>query len=137
MTALINRPEYLKQLTQNKNVDLVKAITGIQRCWKSALLDLFHQCLLKNGTIEENVIHMNLESLRYLDLTDYLSFYDYVGKSISKVGKTVDKYIDMLRNCFIFHLVQRHDVKAKRLLKTLENGPYHRHGLSKSFTRLS
>ncbi len=93
MTALINRPEYLKQLMQNKNVDLVKVITGIQRCWKSPLLDLFHQCLLKNGTIEENVIHMNLESLPYRDLTDYLSSYDYVSKSISKVGKTVDKYI--------------------------------------------
>lgn len=31
---------------------------------------------------------MNLESLRYRDLTDYLSFYDYVSKRISDNGKT-------------------------------------------------
>lgn len=43
MTELINRPEYLKQLIENKDVNLVKIITGIHRCGKSSLLDLFHQ----------------------------------------------------------------------------------------------
>jgi len=88
MTELINRPEYLNQLIQNKDVDLVKIVTGIRRCGKSSLLDLFHQYLLENGTVETNIIHMNLESLRYRDLTDYLSFYDYVSGRISKNGKT-------------------------------------------------
>lgn len=45
MTELINRPEYLNQLIQNKDVDLVKIVTGIRRCGKSSLLDLFHQYL--------------------------------------------------------------------------------------------
>lgn len=43
MTELINRPEYLKQLIENKDVNLVKIITGIRRCGKSSLLDLFPQ----------------------------------------------------------------------------------------------
>lgn len=42
MTELINRPEYLKQLIENKDVNLIKIITGIRRCGKSSLLDLFH-----------------------------------------------------------------------------------------------
>ena len=46
MSELINRPEYLNQLIQNKDVDLVKIVTGIRRCGKSSLLDLFHQYLL-------------------------------------------------------------------------------------------
>ena len=29
MSELINRPEYLNQLIQNKDVDLVKIVTGI------------------------------------------------------------------------------------------------------------
>ena len=88
MTELINRPQYLNQLIQNKDVDLVKIVTGIRRCGKSSLLDLFHQYLLEQGVPDSHIIHMNLESLRYRDLTDYLSFYDYVSEQIAKKGKT-------------------------------------------------
>ena len=85
MSELINRPEYLNQLIQNKDVDLVKIVTGIRRCGKSSLLDLFHQHLLNHGIADSNIIHMNLESLRYRDLK---VFYDYVSERIAKSGKT-------------------------------------------------
>ena len=88
MTKLIDRPQYLNQLIQNKDVDLVKIVTGIRRCGKSSLLDLYHQYLLKHGVPDSHIIHMNLESLRYRDLTDYLSFYDYVSEQIAAEGKT-------------------------------------------------
>ena len=88
MAALIDRPEYLDQLIQNKDVDLVKIVTGIRRCGKSSLLDLFHQYLTDSGLPDENILHMNLESLRYRNLTDYLSFYDHVSGHIAKTGKT-------------------------------------------------
>lgn len=88
MVGLINRPEYLNQLIQNRDVDLVKIVTGIRRCGKSTLLDLFHQYLSDNGVPDLNILHMNLESLRYRDLSDYLSFYDYVSGHIPKEGKT-------------------------------------------------
>lgn len=95
MNELINRPEYLNQLIESKDVDLVKIITGIRRCGKSSLLDLFHQYLLKVGVPEENIIHMNLESLRYRNLTDYVAFYDYVSKRIPKTGKTYLMFDEM------------------------------------------
>ena len=88
MTKLIDRPQYLNQLIQNKDVDLVKIVTGIRRCGKSSLLDLFHQYLLEQGVPDSHIIHMNLESLRYRDLTNYLSFYDYVSEQIAENGKT-------------------------------------------------
>ena len=86
MTELINRPEYLKQLIENRDVDLVKIVTGIRRCGKSSLLDLYHAYLQKDGVSDDHIIHMNLESLRYRNLTDYLSFYDYVSKKIPASG---------------------------------------------------
>lgn len=88
MAELINRPAYLAQLIQNRDVDLVKIVTGIRRCGKSSLLDLFHQYLSDDGVAGANIIHMNLESLRYRDLSDYLTFYDYVSERIPKEGKT-------------------------------------------------
>ena len=87
MNMLINRPSYLEQLIQNKDVDLVKVITGIRRCGKSSILDLFHQYLVDDGVSDDNIVHMNLESLKYRNLTDYLSFYDYVSERIVKDGK--------------------------------------------------
>lgn len=88
MTELIDRPEYLEQLIQNKDADLVKIVTGIRRCGKSSLLDLFHQYLSENGVAEANIIHINLESLRYRELSNYLTFYDYVSKRIPTGEKT-------------------------------------------------
>lgn len=88
MTELINRPEYLNQLIQHRDVDLVKIVTGIRRCGKSSLLDLYHQYLSDSGVPDANIIHMNLESLRYRNITTYLSFYDYVSERIPKRGKT-------------------------------------------------
>lgn len=69
-------------------MDLVKIVTGICRCGKSSLLDLFHQYLTDNGIPDSNIIHMNLESLRYRNLSGHLAFYDYVSERISKTGKT-------------------------------------------------
>ena len=88
MAQLINRPEYLNQLIEHKDVDLIKIVTGIRRCGKSSLLDLFQQYLIDNGVDETHIIHMNLESLQYRNLTDAFSFYDYVSERISKNGKT-------------------------------------------------
>ena len=88
MTELINRPEYLNQLIQNRDVDLVKIVTGIRRCGKSSLLDLFHQYLKDNCIPDSNIIHMNLESLQYRAISDYLSFYDYVSSLIPAGGRT-------------------------------------------------
>ena len=78
----------MKHLIQNRDVDLVKIVTGIRRCGKSSLLELYHQYLLEQGVKEDHIVHMNLESLRYRDLSDYLTFYDYVSGQIPREGKT-------------------------------------------------
>lgn len=88
MAHLTARPAYLDQLIQNRDVDLVKIVTGIRRCGKSFLLDLFHQYLSEDGVADANIVHMNQESLRYRDLTDHLAFYDHVSGRIPKKGKT-------------------------------------------------
>ena len=88
MSKLINRPEYLDQLLQHRDVDLVKIVTGVRRCGKSSLLELYHDRLLEEGVDPAHIIHMNLESLRYRELTDHIAFYDHVSARIPSNGKT-------------------------------------------------
>ncbi len=88
MEKLIDRPEYLNILIENKDVDLIKIITGIRRCGKSSLLDLYHNYLLKVGVKSENIIHINFESLKYRTLVDYISLYDYINEHIINSEKT-------------------------------------------------
>ena len=88
MEKLINRPAYLQHLIDHRDVDLVKIVTGIRRCGKSSLLDLFHQYLLDDGVASDHIIHMNMESLRYADLMDYIPFYKYISDKIPSSGKT-------------------------------------------------
>jgi hypothetical protein len=38
---MIERPEYLNQLVSFKDKDLIKIVTGIRRCGKSTLFDLY------------------------------------------------------------------------------------------------
>jgi len=88
MPERIARPEYLHQLIEHKDVDLVKIVTGVRRCGKSTLLDLYHDYLLSSGVPEDRIIHMNMESLKYRELTDYLAFFDYVQAKIASTGKS-------------------------------------------------
>ncbi|MEG0735715.1 MAG: hypothetical protein RR441_02540 [Longicatena sp.] len=44
---------------------------------------------------------------------------DYNKGKRSIAGKTVDKYIGMLKSAYIFYPVSRFDIKGKQLLKTL------------------
>lgn len=46
---LINRPEYLSFLTEWKEQQIIKVVTGIRRCGKFTLFELFHEQLLSCG----------------------------------------------------------------------------------------
>jgi predicted AAA+ superfamily ATPase len=72
----------MKRLIEYKDTDVVKIVTGIRRCGKSTLLDLFEDYLLESGVPVERIVHMNMESLRYRDMTDHIVLYEYVSGRI-------------------------------------------------------
>ena len=45
---MIERTEYLNQLINFKDIDLIKVVTGIRRCGKSTLFGLYIDYLKKN-----------------------------------------------------------------------------------------
>ena len=82
MRERIARPDYLQRLIEYKDKDIVKVVTGIRRCGKSTLLALFEDYLLDSGTPKERILHMNMESLKHRQHTDYVSFYEHVASKI-------------------------------------------------------
>ncbi len=46
---MINRKEYLDELIRWKDQDLIKVVTGIRRCGKSTLFELYIDYLKKEG----------------------------------------------------------------------------------------
>ena len=85
-----SRDIYLNKLVNFKDKPLIKVITGIRRCGKSTLLDLFEEYLLNNGIKKENIIHMNFEDWLYDEIKDYKYLNKYIKEKILDNDK---KYI--------------------------------------------
>ena len=81
---MIERKEYLETLKHFKDKELIKVITGIRRCGKSTLLEMFKEYLLQNGIKEKQIISINLEDLKYNFLSDYMSLYNYINNQLKK-----------------------------------------------------
>lgn len=75
---MINRDEYLNKLIRFKDKELIKVVTGIRRCGKSTLFDLYIDYLLENGIKKEQIIRLNLEDPVYYELDNYLKLYNYI-----------------------------------------------------------
>jgi predicted AAA+ superfamily ATPase len=80
------REEYLNQLITFKGKSMVKVITGVRRCGKSSLLDLFEQQLLDEGTPKTAIIRMNFESLDYDEIKTYKQLNETVIKLLRPDG---------------------------------------------------
>lgn len=75
---MIQRPEYLKFLIDFKDKELIKVVSGIRRCGKSTLFELFKDYLLANGVDKSQIISINFEDANFENLCDYKALYDYV-----------------------------------------------------------
>ena len=78
---MIERTEYLDLLKRFKDKDLIKVITGIRRCGKSTLFDIYIDYLKKSKIKSSQIININLENPEY-QFEDYMSLYNFVSKKI-------------------------------------------------------
>ena len=67
MTKYVERPFYIEQMMDYfGNRDIIKVLTGIRRCGKSVIMELFRQHLLDVGVPERDIILIDLEKMRYV-----------------------------------------------------------------------
>ena len=83
---MIERLEYFEKLKKWKDKDVIKVVTGIRRCGKSTLFDLFINYLHSVGIDSKHIISINLEAPDY-DFQNYRDLYNYVMEKIGDSGK--------------------------------------------------
>ena len=79
---MIKRETYLHKLVGFKDKKIIKIITGIRRCGKSTLFQIFKDYLLKNGIEKEQIIMINFEDADFENLLDRKILYNYLKEKL-------------------------------------------------------
>ena len=81
---MIQRHEYLNTLINFRDKQLIKVVTGIRRCGKSTLFELFGDYLRSIGVTDKQIISINLEEGEYDDIKNYKQLYNLITEKLSK-----------------------------------------------------
>lgn len=84
----IERTEYLNKLIEYKDKQLIKVITGIRRCGKSTIMEIYRDWLSKHGVDNDHIIYINFEDFDFYELRDPLRLYEYIKPKICTTGNT-------------------------------------------------
>lgn len=79
---IIKRVTYLNKLIAFKDKQLIKVVTGIRRCGKSTLMEIYRNWLYEQGVTKEQIISINFEDYDYYDLRKPHAFYAYVKERL-------------------------------------------------------
>lgn len=101
---MVERKEYLNQLIQWKDEQVIKVVTGIRRCGKSTLLLQYQAWLKANGVFEDQIVSINFEELEYEELLDYKKLYSYLKTRLCK-EKITYLFIDEIQKVPSFEKV--------------------------------
>ena len=88
MTSIINRPFFTNWLSNWRDKDVIKVVTGIRRCGKTTLLRLFREKLLAEGVNQNQIISINFEDP---DVGTFRTFDDAWKFIRSKMDDSLDK----------------------------------------------
>ena len=104
MAVLVERKEYLAELIQWRDEQVIKVVTGIRRCGKSTLLTQYQAWLRENGVQDSQIVSVNFEELEYEELLDYKKLYTYLKERLV-VGKTTYIFLDEIQKVAAFEKV--------------------------------
>lgn len=79
---MIERKEYLDFLIKLRDQHIIKVVTGIRRCGKSTLFELYKNYLLNNEVDSSQIIDINFEDPKYFELEDWKVLYDYIDNRL-------------------------------------------------------
>lgn len=72
----------MESLLNFKDKNLIKVITGIRRCGKSTMFELYQDKLIQNGISREQIISVNLEDGDYRGIRTAETLYGYISEKL-------------------------------------------------------
>jgi predicted AAA+ superfamily ATPase len=78
--------------------EMIKVVTGVRRCGKSTLFELYIERLKEEGVVDEQIVFINLEDQDFSELLDYKNLHEYVKARLLK-DKWTYVFIDEIQNC--------------------------------------
>lgn len=94
---MIRRDDYMDILYAGKDDnDVVKVVTGMRRCGKSTLLEMYMDELLESGIPKGCIFYLNLESLEGQRITNHLMLNDWLSRI--PTDKQTYLFLDEIQN---------------------------------------
>ena len=85
---MVNRKHYFDKLVKLKDKQIIKVVTGVRRCGKSTLLEMYRNYLLENDVEKNQIIAINFDDVDNEDLLDYKNLYKYLKDNLHAFKKT-------------------------------------------------
>jgi len=93
----IERTEYLNKLIAFRDKNIIKIITGIRRCGKSTLMEIFQDWLRTEGVSDEQIISVNFEDYDFRELRNPATLHEYVKEHMVE-GKMTYVFFDEIQH---------------------------------------
>ena len=74
----------MDKLLNWKDKQVIKVVTGVRRCGKSTLLEMFQDRLKMEGVDDHRIIAINLEDFDFIELRDPKELYHYISTRLIK-----------------------------------------------------
>lgn len=83
MQNRIERTVYLEWLKNWREKQIIKVVSGVRRCGKSTLFDIYKDWLIENGTEKSQIISIIFEDIEFEHLSDYHALYFYIKERLT------------------------------------------------------
>ena len=97
----IDRQAYLDRLIAFREKRLIKVVTGVRRCGKSTLLEIYQDYLREQGVAPERIVSVNLEDYDFFPLREPAALHAYIKERLIPDEMTY-VFIDEVQHCTEF-----------------------------------
>lgn len=93
----LERNNYLEKLMAFRDKHIIKIITGIRRCGKSTLMEIYQDALRSRGVAEEQIVAVNFEDFDFRTLRQPEQLHAYIKERITP-GKMTYVFLDEIQH---------------------------------------